>query len=54
MNIQTTQPTLAQGLAIRIPFVVLFGTYTAREGRAAAQALASLPQVSSMAGEGAL
>jgi len=54
MNIQTTQPTLAQGLTIRIPYVCFVSTYSIREGRAAAQALASLPQVSGLAGEGAL
>ena len=41
-------------LAIRIPYVSLFVTCSIREGRAAAQALASLPQNLGLAGEGAL
>lgn len=54
MNISAIQLPRAQGLAIRIPFVVLFGTYAAREGRAAVRLLAFLPQNSGLAGEGAL
>ena len=55
MNIQTTQPTLAQRLAIHRNSLRCFvSTYSIREGRAAAQALASLPQIFGLAGEGAL